>query len=456
MLSAQCSTPARVSRLTSLVVLAAACLATLGATSAPAATQQRATGAADLACSSAPGNRSRPAIPQSDVWRSSSAYSFPFNGYTPTGKGKILWKKIKYNALRRTHYPAPNLPSCRIGVRGAEDRTSRKVARYVERLNPINGERAYILRDSFDRPVAVLRWEPKSLIKRYPERFGWHVDGKWAGHHARRAFEIQGEACKLRIQTDIVMVGTPPAPVPVRRWVRDRAYAMIAFNPALGSPGGKTRPRKTSDLRIRAFVDKRAIPWGMGKAVSSTDFGCGTAPIPPMLTGQPLGNPVFKSGYGPGRAHMIGQYFGESASPAELLPGENKIHNNMPYNAYNAKPQFYNAVYAMHNTTGIAGGGMVRGIARAETDEFILHDEMSYCDPNYTLRHMLLKRNGRRVSKWSYFELANFSAGNTPTVRWVYGELRPALSTLSGEGIEASANPASQKFYAWMPVNCDR
>ena len=127
----------------------------------------------------------------------------------------------------------------------------------------------------------------------------------------------------------------------------------------------------------------------------------------------------------------------------------------MPYSAYNPKPQFGQATYALVATTGIAGGGMVRGVVRAGTDQFTLLDEMRYCDPNFTLRNMRLKRNGRKISKWKYFELADVSRNNRPTVRWTFGELRPPDST---DPIVASANadPLSVRLYAWMPLHCDR
>lgn len=410
---------------------------------------------ADGLCLNAAVSRAIPGFPDSDAWRSSAAYKFPFNGYTPRGNGTVLWNKFP-GSRRKTHYPAPNLPSCRVGARGTDDRKTRKVGQYLEMLQPIDGMRSYTIVDSFERPVTTLRWEETSPIARRPSRWGWYVGDKWAGHDAERAFEVQGNACKLRVQADTVMAGEPPVPVTSYRWVPDANFAMIAFNPALGSPGRGYRPSRTAALRVRGFIDRRALPGWAGFLVNAFDFGCGATALEPLIPAQTLGVHQFKSGYGPDRQYLIGQYFGESAVQLELLPGETRVHNNIPYSSYSPKPQFGNAVYAMINSTAVAGGGMVRGIARAGVDEFILHDEMTYCDPNYTLRNMLLKRNGRRVSKWTYFEIADFARQNAPMVRWVFGQIKPGAATVSPEAAQASANPASQRLLAWMPIHCDR
>lgn len=406
-------------------------------------------------CSPAVISLAVPAFPDADAWRSSAAYKFPFYGYTPHGKGTVLWTKFP-GSQRKTHYPAPNLPSCRVGARGTEDRKTRKAGRFLEMPRPVDGARSYVIADSFDRPITTITWERTSPNPRRRSRWGWYVGGKWAGHDATRAFEVQGMGCKLRAQADTVMTGVPPVPVTAYRWVRDPNFAMIAFNPALGSPGGGSRPNQTSALRVRGFIDRRALPGWTNIVAGTYDFGCGSSALTPLFQPQALGAQVFKSGYGPDRRYLIGQYFGESAVQLELLPGETRVHNNIHYSTYNTKPQFDNAAYAMINTTGVAGGGMVRGIARAGIDEFTLVDEMRYCDPNYTLSNMLLKRNGRRVSKWSYFELADFAKQNAPMVRWVFGEIKPNLATLSPEGAQASANLANERLLAWLPIRCDR
>jgi hypothetical protein len=81
---------------------------------------------------------------------------------------------------------------------------------------------------------------------------------------------------------------------------------------------------------------------------------------------------------------------------------------------------------------------------------------MNYCDPNYTLQHLLLRRYGMRVSKWNYFAAATFSPGNTPTVRWVYGQISPDPASVRPEAAAAADNPASVRLYAWVPIQCDK
>lgn len=399
--------------------------------------------AAPLLCNPVSTDPALPSIDGLDVWRSSKSYKFPFKGAAKKAPGPVLWKKVS-SALRAAHYPAPNLPSCRIGSRHTEDRTSKKAGQYFEDLVAIDGSRSYTIVDTFDRPVTTIHWEEESLIPRHAERWGWYVGEKWAGHDALRAFEVQGNACKLKYE---------PA---TNAWVRDANFVMIAYNPALGSINRKYRPNLASSLRVRGFVDRRALPGWANFRANRYDFGCGSTPLTPLIAPQSVGQAYFKSGYGPDRNYMVGQYFGETAAQLNLLPGEVKVHNNIPYDSYNPRPQFDGAMYAMINTTAVAGGGMVRGIVRAAVDNFQLYDQMNYCDPNYTLNHMLLRRYGQRVSKFKYFEPANFSPENTPSVRWVYGAITPDPGSVRAEAATAAANPASVKLFAWIPIHCDR
>ncbi|MBI4897293.1 MAG: hypothetical protein HY827_02880 [Actinobacteria bacterium] len=453
---ARTSTRVRTRTRTHVRTLALALAIALAATPASqAATKRPNARPASDPCSRTAVNAGIPALRAHDIWLSSAAYRFPFSGVPANAKNEVLWKKFPGGA-RKTHYPAPNLPSCRVGTRGTEDRTTRKVGRYFESLQPIDGVYSFTFVDSYGRELTTLHWEEHSLVRRHPERWGWYVGTKWAGHDADRAFEVQGAGCKLAVLPETTITGEPPTPVTTYRWVRDPNAVMVAFNPVLGSPNRRYRPSRTSTLKVRGFVDRRALPdWLVAESVDH-DFGCGQTALEPLFTPQPVADHAFKSGYGPGRAYIIGQYFGESVVQKELLPGEKPTHNNMPYNAYNPKPQFGNSTYAMINTTAVAGGGMVRGVVRAGADQFTLYDEFGYCDPNFTLRNMLLRRNGRRVSKWNYFELADFARENSPTVRWVYGAIDPGLMTIDLEAATASANPASVRMYAWLPIRCDR
>ncbi|MBJ7353363.1 MAG: hypothetical protein JHC98_00925 [Thermoleophilaceae bacterium] len=405
-------------------------------------------------CNPAAQSAAIPGFHSEDAWRETKAYKFPFYGWTPAGLNTITWKYITGSSVRKARYPTPNLPSCRIGRFGTEDRTSRKSSRFFESLEPIDGSTSYELKDTYDRPVATIVWTEDPPVKYHPSKWGWFINGKWAGHDATRAFEVQGNACKLVATTTTTVVDG--VPVTTRQWVRDPNYIMIAFNPSLGSPGKGYAPRHTSSLRVRAFVDRRAVPIAMLNAANKYDFGCGSTTVPARLEKQTLKQFMFESGFGPNRAYMKGYYFGEGANTLAVLPGEARLYNNMPYSNYNPRPQFNHATYAMINSTAVAGGGMVRGIVRSTVDRFTLFDEMRYCDPNYTLRNVQITRFKKHYKKSLYYAPESYSSRNRPAVRWVYGRLDPNPSTLTAEQALATQNPASVKLFAWMPIYCDR
>jgi hypothetical protein len=110
----------------------------------------------------------------------------------------------------------------------------------------------------------------------------------------------------------------------------------------------------------------------------------------------------------------------------------------------------------MANTTAVAGGGIVRGIVQSTRDRFSLYDEMRYCDPNYTLRFMKLKKGKKLYPKSLYFRPYTYSALNKQSVRWVFGRIEPDPQTLTAEQAIARNNPASQRLFAWFPIYCDR
>ncbi|MGH2959017.1 MAG: hypothetical protein ACRDKE_05390, partial [Solirubrobacterales bacterium] len=89
-------------------------------------------------------------------------------------------------------------------------------------------------------------------------------------------------------------------------------------------------------------------------------------------------------------------------------------------------------------------------------DRFTLYDEMRYCDPNYTLRNMQLRKGKKHYKKSLYFPAYSFSAQNKKSVRWVFGRVEPDPSTLTAEQAIARNNPASQRLFAWYPIYCDR
>jgi hypothetical protein len=66
------------------------------------------------------------------------------------------------------------------------------------------------------------------------------------------------------------------------------------------------------------------------------------------------------------------------------------------YATYNAKSPFGGAIYFSVNTTGVHGGGVVRGVARVE-DAFEHLDGFGYSDPNIV--------EGNPLARWIYGRL---------------------------------------------------
>lgn len=425
----------------------------LSAATAPPALAGPASGHFPAACNGDSTDAAIRSFESSDAWRFSSAYSFPFNGWTPHGRGRVIWKPIRGAKKGRTAYPEPNLPTCRVARRGTEDRGAHKGGRYFPMLEPVDGQMLYPLTDSFDRPVATLSWSAQAPPGYRRNEWGWFVNGEWAGHDARRAFEVQSRACKL-IAQPVTTTAPDGSPVTTHQWVRDSNHVMIAFNPALGSPGRGFAPRATARFRLRAFVDARAVPAKDLAYAAKYDFGCGATALGPLRGEERFSVPRFNSRYGRHRRYMRDFYFGELASRFGILPGQAPVSNHHPLETYNPRRQFHRATYVMMSSTGVAGGGTVRGVARSGVDRFRAYDEMRYCDPNYTLRSIRLRRGHHRMRPSRFFARATYSRRNRPAVRWRFGRIDPGPSTLSAEQREASGNPLSERLYAWVPTRC--
>lgn len=387
-------------------------------------------------------------LKKADSWRFSKPYKFPFYGYTERGRNTVIWGFIKGSAVRKAPYPSPNLPSCRVARFGTEDRAAHKAGKYFAMLEPVDGQRSYQFRDSFDRPIANLVWRDKSPVSYHPSRWGWYINGKWAGHDATRAFELQATACKLVPTPDLVAGGW--------KWNRDSRYVMVSFAPNLGSPGRGAAPKGVKSLRVRAFLDRRAVPAALQWYADTYDHGCGSSLLAPMLAPTLLRAPTFSSGISAARDHLRGYYFGEGKTTIATLPGERRIDNKFALSVYNPRPHYNHATYVMVNTTGVAGGGIVRGIVQSTKDRLTVLDEMRYCDPNYTLRGMQIRKGKKHYKKSLYFEPYTFSAQNQPAVRWIFGRVDPDRSTLGPEAQAASINPVGPGLFGWFPIRCDR
>jgi hypothetical protein len=66
------------------------------------------------------------------------------------------------------------------------------------------------------------------------------------------------------------------------------------------------------------------------------------------------------------------------------------------YATYNVKRRYRGARYLLVNTTGVHGGGIVRGVLRAD-DPVSVVDALGYCDPNAV--------GGEPVATWSLVRL---------------------------------------------------
>jgi hypothetical protein len=269
-------------------------------------------------------------------------------------------------------YPYPfrgiahDLPECRVGEGGTEDlgtlawreRDGRRLSmrRWLEVLeaNPAEGGRVrWRLLDSLGRPLAVLERHPDHWVATHPETGAIiHRDATLGP----RALVVQGRGCMV----DDAL---------------ESRHALIAF-PAHARttlPGGAS----LVPFQIRAFVDRAALPARDARgrpvrdAVDSYRVGCDPgegAPEPP----RPAADPAFD----PSEDHFL---------------GEDGLRR--PYATYNVKALYESARYLMVNTTGVHGGGIVRGVVRAR-DPLARLDAFGYCDPN--------AMGGRSLARWSY------------------------------------------------------
>lgn len=410
----------------------------------------RAQGRFPSACKPGSTDRAFRSFARQDAWRFTSAYRFPFFGRVRRGRSRVIWRPVGGWSGAKHRYPAPNLPSCRVGRFGTEDRATRKAGKHFRMLLPLDGQRVYELKDTFDRPVATLAFYKQSPIAGRPSRWGWFVNGRWAGHGASRAIEAQSAACKLVAEP---VPGALPGE-PAFRWARDPRYVMIAFNPSLGRHSKRFTPKRAIRRRVRAFVDRRAVPLRQRRAAERFDFGCGASSLPTRVGPRTLRGVFFRSGVVERGRRIRDYYFGEATQVLHRRPTKRHLYNHYPLRHYNPRPQFNHAMYAMASTTGVAAGGMVRGIVRSGVDRLTLLDEMRYCDPNYTLGGMKLKRGKKRIKRSRFLVRATYSSRNRPAVRWVYGRVDPDPRTLTPEQLVALRNPQSLRMTAWLPRRC--
>lgn len=242
---------------------------------------------------------------------------------------------------------------------------SRRDLDVLERNPAARGRRRWPLVDSFGRRVAVL--------ERHSNRFD--IEDPFTGETLYRdrtltvdQLEVQGRGCMV---TEAL----------------ERRFALIAFR---ADDRGRLASGETIvPFQLRAFIDRRALPRRNRKGqairgvVDDYSVGCGASDLDPKRA-RPLVDPAF--------------------SPDAYFVGEDGIRRT--YSTYNAKLPYGGALYFLVNTTGVFGGGVVRGVARVG-DPFYEVDQVAYCDPNVP--------DGRAPpARWSYGRI-----GRTRMWGWV-------------------------------------
>jgi hypothetical protein len=205
--------------------------------------------------------------------------------------------------------------------------------------NPSEGRRqVWPLLDSFGRTVIILehhsnRWElvdPDTGRALYEDR-----------RRDADQLVVQGRGC----------MATPAL---------ERGHALVAFDANQAPDGGGSFVQ----FRLRAFIDRRALPARNSRgqvvrgALDAYDVGCGGSPLP-IGTTFPIRDPGFDTD--------------------DRFVGEDGVARTLA--TYNAKPIFGGAIYLTANTSGVHGGGIVRGLVRMG-DRFGRVDGFEYCDPN--------------------------------------------------------------------------
>jgi hypothetical protein len=274
-----------------------------------------------------------------------------------------------------TPYPYPfglgeyGLPESRCARSGTEDLGTQAWARERRYLNmrrrfdalepnPDAGGRAsWPVVDSFGRPLATIERAIDSWVLSHPET------------EARLYADSSLDPGKLEVQGRGCMVDDD----------LEEGYALVAFHAADRS--GLRPGESLVGYGLRAFIPRAALPKRNARGqriradVDDYDAGCGGSDLPPGAP-APLEDPGFAS--------------------SERFLGEDGIARS--YATYNAKAPFEGAIYFSVNTTGVHGGGIARGVARAG-DLFEPVDEFDYPDPNHS-------PDLPPLAKWTYGRLA--------------------------------------------------
>jgi hypothetical protein len=235
--------------------------------------------------------------------------------------------------------------------------------------NPAEGGRLrWPLLDSFGRALGIL--------ERYSDR--WEVTDPDTGAlvYTDKTLDpdelvVQGRGC----MTNDTLQST---------------YALVAFD----GNDRTTIPAGTSIVpyRIRAFMDQHALPLDVQSSLGSYSAGCGDAFGRTPAAAAPVDDAAYDSN--------TEKYYGED--------GVARTYSN-----YNVKAPYENARYFIINSTGVHGGGIVRGLVQAG-DQIGQSDRFDYCDPNW---------------------VASASV-TAPVADWLYGQI------------------GTTRMWGWFPLRC--
>jgi hypothetical protein len=268
-------------------------------------------------------------------------------------------------------YPYPfggefGLPDARVARNGIVDAGTQALARSGQQINmrqrldalepqPVSGLRRWPLVDSLGRELAQLeklgnRWqllEPGGGDVIYMDQ-----------QNSRGHLLVQGRGCMVNDELE-------------------ESHALVAFN----AGDRRTLPEGASivPFRLRAFIDRRALPKRRGFTRVRT-----------MLDDFFAGSDADPGGHGP-----VDELADPGFSSSERFLGIDGRART--YATYNGKPPYHGAIYISINTTGVHGGGIVRGVAQVG-DEIERVDEIGYGDPN--------SESGTPVATWYYGRVA--------------------------------------------------
>jgi len=224
--------------------------------------------------------------------------------------------------------------------------------------NPDAGRRQrWALRDSLGRRLAV--------VEKHSNR--------WDLHHPETNALLYSDYSMKPDQLQVQGIGC------MATEELERTNALVAFRATDRS--ALAEGESIVPFQIRAFIQRRALParnrrgQPVREGLERYDTGCGGTELPLGRAGR-IASPEFRAA-------------------DDRFVGEDGIERT--YCTYNAKSRYGGAIYVLVNTTGVHGGGIVRGVAR-EGDTFEPVDGFGYCDPNV--------ESGDPAARWTYGRVA--------------------------------------------------